>query len=50
MFAASLRPITIHNRYLVSPEGNLFLLLCSLREARTPPTTIVLNWNAGLGH
>jgi hypothetical protein len=48
-FSISLRPVTIHNRYLVAPKGDRFLLLGSLRKATIPPTTIVLNWNAELG-
>lgn len=32
MFSVSLRPITIHNRYLVAPDGDRFLLLGSLRD------------------
>jgi Tol biopolymer transport system component len=48
IFAVSLRPITTSNRYLLAPDGN-FLLLSSLREKSTPPTTIVLNWIAELG-
>jgi Tol biopolymer transport system component len=49
LFAASLRPITINNRYLVSPDGQRFLLLSSLVQDSTPPTTVVVNWTAELG-
>ena len=49
MFTASLRPITTNNRYLVSPDGQRFLLLSSLVEDTTPPTTVVVNWTAELG-
>ena len=46
MFSASLRTFSfIHNRYLLSPDGERFLLLSSLGEQTTPPTTVVLNWN-----
>ena len=45
MFSVSLRTITVHNRYLLSPDGERFLLLSSLGEQTTPPTTVVLNWN-----
>ena len=48
LFTASLRPITINNRYLVSPDGQRFLLLSSLVEDSTPPTTVVVNWTAEL--
>jgi eukaryotic-like serine/threonine-protein kinase len=47
-FAVSLRPITTSNRYLVSRDGKRFLLLSSLLQDSTPPTTIVLNWTAEL--
>jgi Tol biopolymer transport system component len=47
-FAVSLRPITTSNRYLVSHDGKRFLLLSSLLQDSTPPTTIVLNWTAEL--
>ena len=48
LFTVSLRPITTNNRYLVSSDGR-FLLLSSLREESTPPTTLILNWMAELG-
>ncbi len=48
LFAAYLRTITIHNRYLVSPDGDRFLLLSSLGDNTTPPTTVVLNWDSEL--
>jgi Tol biopolymer transport system component len=48
MFTASLRPITVNNRYLVSSDGQRFLLLSSVVEDSTPPTTIVVNWTAEL--
>jgi Tol biopolymer transport system component len=50
LFPVSLRPITLRNRFVVSPDGERFLLLSSLREDTTPPTTVVLNWTAELGH
>jgi len=49
MFVANLRPIPTNNRYLLSPDGERFLMLSSLREDTTPPTTIVINWTAELG-
>jgi len=47
-FGVSLRPITTGNRFLVSPDGQRFLLLSSLLQDSTPPTTVVLNWTAEL--
>jgi Tol biopolymer transport system component len=49
MFPVRLRQIINTNRYLVAPGGERFLLLSSLQEDSTPPTTIVLNWDAALG-
>jgi len=49
LFTVSLRPIILRNRFVVSPDGERFLLLSSLREDTTPPTTVVLNWIAELG-
>ncbi|HEX9725670.1 MAG TPA: protein kinase [Vicinamibacteria bacterium] len=48
IFAVGLRPITTGNRFLLAADGR-FLLLSSLREKSTPPTTLVLNWIAELG-
>ena len=50
MFPVTLRPIVNHNRFLVAPDGERFLLLSSLRDETTPPTTVVLNWAAELNH
>ncbi|MGB5341988.1 MAG: hypothetical protein WBP67_07830, partial [Thermoanaerobaculia bacterium] len=48
VFPLRLRQITNNNRYLVSPDGERFLLLSSLQEDSTPPTTVVLNWDAAI--
>ena len=48
MFPLSLRPLTTNNRYLLSPDGQRFLLLSSLVQDSTPPTTVVVNWTAEL--
>ena len=48
LFTASLRPITVNSRYLVSPDGQRLLLLSPLVEDSTPPTTVVVNWTAEL--
>ena len=49
LFPVSLRPLTTNNRYLLSPDGGRFLLLSSLVQDSTPPTTVVVNWTAELG-
>jgi Tol biopolymer transport system component len=48
LFGVALRPITVNNRYLLSRDGQRFLLLSSLVQDSTPPTTVVLNWTAEL--
>jgi len=48
MFPVSLRSVTTNNRYLIAPDGQRFLLLSSLIEDSTPPTTVVVNWTAEL--
>jgi Tol biopolymer transport system component/tRNA A-37 threonylcarbamoyl transferase component Bud32 len=48
LFGVALRPITTNNRYLLSPDGKRFLLLSSLLQDSTPPTTVVVNWTAEL--
>ncbi len=44
LFTARLRPIRTLNRYRVSRDGQLFLMLSSLSQDSTPPATEVLNW------
>jgi len=48
LFTANLRPIRTLSRYRVSRDGQRFLLLSSLSEDSTPPTTVVLNWTQEL--
>ena len=36
------------NRYLVSPDGKKFLAVTQPEAASSLPTTIVLNWAAGI--
>ena len=49
LFTANLRPLrTINNRYSISRDGQRILLLGSLSEDSTPPTTVVLNWTQEL--
>ncbi|MEE8367224.1 MAG: protein kinase [Thermoanaerobaculia bacterium] len=50
LFSLRLRPVTTRNHYLLSRDGERFLLLSTLSGDSTPPTTVVLNWSAGLGH
>jgi Tol biopolymer transport system component len=48
LFSVALRPIITNSRYLLSSDGRRFLLLSSLLQDSTPPTTVVLNWTAEL--
>ncbi len=48
MFSVSLRSPTTNNRYLVALDGERFLMLNSLVEDTTPPTTVVVNWTEEL--
>lgn len=48
LFTANLRPMRSLTRYVVSRDGQGFLLLSSLREDSIPPTTVVLNWTQEL--
>jgi Tol biopolymer transport system component len=48
LFTANLRPIRTLFRYRASRDGQRFLLLSSLSEDSTPPTTVVLNWTQEL--
>jgi Tol biopolymer transport system component len=48
LFPVALRRIVTNNRYLVSRDGRRFLLLSSLLQNLTPPTTVVVNWPAEL--
>jgi len=49
MFDLSLRPSLASKHYLVSPDGERVLVVGTLQQESTPPTTIVLNWAAELG-
>jgi hypothetical protein len=40
---------TARNKYLASADGQKFLLVAPLGREALIPTTVVLNWNAGLG-
>jgi hypothetical protein len=40
---------TARNKYVPSGDGQRFLLVAPLGREALIPTTVVLNWNAGLG-
>jgi Tol biopolymer transport system component len=42
------RSINTRNRYVVSEDGQRFLMLSLLERGRVPPTTVILNWTAEL--
>lgn len=45
LFEANLDPRTaIRNRYVVSPDGQRFLIITSAEQADTAPLTVVVNW------
>jgi len=46
LFPVRLSPQRNVGRYQVHPDGDRFLLMASLAGETTPPTTVVLNWNA----
>ena len=48
LFPVTLRSIIVSNRYVLSRDGRRFLLLNSLQQNNTPPTTVVVNWPADL--
>jgi hypothetical protein len=45
LFSITLAPLTIRNRYRVSPDGERFLALAPQGDQANPPTTVLLNWN-----
>ncbi len=45
LFAATLAPIAIRNRYRIAPDGQRFLVLAPQGDLANPPTTVLLNWN-----
>ncbi len=47
-FAPVPRSINTRNRYVVSEDGQRFLMLSLLERGRVPPTTVILNWTAEL--
>jgi Tol biopolymer transport system component/predicted Ser/Thr protein kinase len=51
LFRATIQPVrNVRSHYLVSADGQRFLLLAPLGRESMVPTTVVVNWNAGLGH
>jgi eukaryotic-like serine/threonine-protein kinase len=49
LFAANVQPIrNVRSHYLTSNDGQRFLLLSPLGRDSMVPTTVVVNWNAGL--
>ncbi len=50
LFPARIQPGTARNKYVVSADGQRFLFVSPLGREAIVPTTVVLNWNAELGH
>ncbi len=48
LFAAHFQPGPRRNGFLVSPDGQRFLLLSTLESTRATPISVVLNWTSGL--
>jgi hypothetical protein len=49
LFRATVQPIgNVRSHYLASADGQRFLLLSPLGRESMVPTTVVVNWNAGL--
>jgi eukaryotic-like serine/threonine-protein kinase len=48
LFKARFANATARAHYRPTPDGQRFLVLAPLREETLPPTTVVLNWTAGL--
>jgi hypothetical protein len=48
LFPARVRTGTARNKYVVSPDGQRFLLSAPLGREALIPTTVVLNWHAEL--
>jgi hypothetical protein len=49
LYSVRLRPGQGRNKYLASSDGQRFLFVAPLGRESMTPTTIVLNWPAGLG-
>jgi Tol biopolymer transport system component/predicted Ser/Thr protein kinase len=48
LFNPEIFAVTLRNRYSVSADGQRFLVLSSMSGEAIRPTTVVLNWHAGL--
>jgi len=48
LFEAGLFPFVGRNRYLVTDDGERFLMLSPISGESVRPISVVLNWNAGL--
>jgi len=48
LFDAGLFPVVARNRYLVTSDGQRFLMLSSISGESVRPISVVLNWHAGL--
>ena len=48
LFQARFANIPARAHYRPTPDGQRFLVLAPLRQETIPPTTVVLNWTAGL--
>jgi eukaryotic-like serine/threonine-protein kinase len=49
LFLGRFQPGTARNRFVPAPDGQRFLLVAPLGRDAMAPTTVVLNWYAGLG-
>jgi Tol biopolymer transport system component len=48
LFQARFATVFARAHYRPTPDGQRFLVLAPLRQETIPPTTVVLNWTAGL--
>jgi hypothetical protein len=48
LFEAELFPFVGRNRYLVTDDGQRFLMLSPIGGESARPISVVLNWHAGL--
>jgi Tol biopolymer transport system component len=48
LFQARFANVVARAHYRPTPDGQRFLVLAPLRQETIPPTTVVLNWTAGL--
>jgi len=49
LFLGRFQPATARNRFVPSGDGQRFLIVAPLGRDAMAPTTVVLNWFAGLG-